>query len=56
MTDAIIEQLTGAGGPFEFMDTEVNGVPCRVFRDTPAYLSALYTNLDTFSDKIRVVY
>jgi long-chain acyl-CoA synthetase len=56
MTDAIIEQLTGAGGPFEFVNVEVGGVPCRVFRDTPAYLSALYQNLPQFSDKILVVY
>jgi len=56
MTDPIIEQLTAAGGPFEFVNIEVGGVPCRVFRDTPSYLGTLYQNLPQFSDKILVVY
>ncbi|MDH3336220.1 MAG: AMP-binding protein [Gammaproteobacteria bacterium] len=56
MTDSIIEKLTGPGGPFEFVQIEVNGVPCRVFRDTPAYLSSLYETLPHFADKTLVVY
>ncbi|MCP5090024.1 MAG: acyl--CoA ligase [Gammaproteobacteria bacterium] len=56
MTDPITAGLTAEGAPFEFVSIEVNGVPCRVFRDTPAYLSSLYKNFDTFADKILVVY
>jgi len=56
MTDPIVEQLTAPGAPFEFVGVEIDGVPCRVFRDTPDYLSTLYENLDAFADKIFVVY
>jgi acyl-CoA synthetase (AMP-forming)/AMP-acid ligase II len=56
MTDPITASLTAEGAPFEFVSIEVSGVPCRVFRDTPAYLSALYENLDAFADKTFAVY
>jgi acyl-CoA synthetase (AMP-forming)/AMP-acid ligase II len=56
MTDLIADKLTAPGAPFEFDDIEVNGVPCRVFKNTPAHLSTLYENLDAFADKTFVVY
>ncbi len=56
MTDPITASLTAEGAPFEFVSIEVHGVPCRVFRDTPPYLSTLYENLDAFADRTFAVY
>jgi long-chain acyl-CoA synthetase len=56
MTDPIAERLTAPGAPFEFEDIELDGVPCRVFRNTPRYLSTLFENLGAFADKTFAVY
>lgn len=56
MTESIVDRLTAKGAPFEFETVSVRGTRCRVFKNTPPYLSTLYANLDVFSDRIFAVY
>lgn len=52
----IVAQLTAPGAPFEFEDAEIRGMQCRVFKDSPQYLSELYRNLKSHSGKTMAVY
>jgi len=56
MTNAAIEQLTGPGAPFEFTDAVINGMQCRVFKDTPKCLTSAYGVLQQFADADLAVY
>ena len=50
MTNKALEQLTGPGGPFEFTDSTVNGMDCRIFKDTPRCLTSIYQTLEPFAE------
>lgn len=56
MTSKALEQLTCPGGPFEFVDSKVNGMNCRVFRDTPACLTGMYETLERFAENDLAVF
>lgn len=50
MTNPAIQQLTAPGGPFEFTDATINGMHCRVFKDTPTCLTSIYAQLPAFAE------
>lgn len=56
MSSATIDQLTATGGPFEFENVTINGMECRVFKQTPRCLTDAYEALRQFSDLDLVVY
>ena len=47
--------MTDPEDQFALTETEVRGVPCRVFANTPAHLAELFSALDTFADRELVV-
>lgn len=56
MTNSIVQQLTGPGAPFEFEGATINGMECRLFKNTDPCLTSAYRVLDEFADRDLVVY
>ena len=56
MSSASIQQLTEAGGPFELNNATINGMQCRVFKDTPKCLTSAYSALQQFADRDLAVF
>ena len=56
MSSAAIQQLTAAGGPFELTKATINGMECRVFKDTPKCLTSTYRVLQKFADRDLAVF
>jgi acyl-CoA synthetase (AMP-forming)/AMP-acid ligase II len=56
MSQKVINALTAAGAPFEFVEAEVQGRDCRVFKNATPCLSQLYSVLDTFAEADLAVY
>lgn len=56
MTDPALEALTGPGGPFEFVEARIRGMPCNVFKHTPQCLSDIYQEIEPFMERELAVY
>ncbi|MFT5260542.1 MAG: long-chain acyl-CoA synthetase [Arenicella sp.] len=56
MSSATIQQLTAAGGPFELNKAIINGMQCRVFKDTPKCLTSTYGALQQYADRDLAVF
>ncbi len=56
MNNAIIESLSAPGAPFEFTEIEIHNQPCRIFKQTPQYLSQIYDVMLTHGDKVMAVF
>lgn len=54
--DDAIQQLTGAGAPFELVDGEIDGRPVRLFKNTPPSLRALFEGARARGDETFLVY
>lgn len=56
MSNEAIRQLTAKGGPFEFTDTTINNMQCRIFKDTPQCLTSTFSALEQYAERDLVVY
>ena len=56
MSNKIIGQLTAPGGPFELTEINVNGMDCRVFKDTPRFLPEIFSVFKQFAQRDLAVY
>ena len=54
--DAAWSELTAEGSPFAMTDTEVRGVPMRVFTGAPATMRSLWDIAGFYADRTYIVY
>jgi len=50
------EQLTGPGGPFEIVTTEVRGVPIRTYKNQPPSIRELWLSTAIYADRPYIIY
>ena len=53
--DAIRTALTAPGAPFEMVTLDINGTPCRTFRNYPQTLPDLYRQAERFAQRVLTV-
>ncbi|MDY0066375.1 MAG: class I adenylate-forming enzyme family protein [Steroidobacteraceae bacterium] len=53
--DAIRTALTAPGAPFEMATLDINGTPCRIFRNCPQTLPDLYRQAERFAPRVLTV-
>lgn len=51
-----IAKLSAPGTPFEFVEKTINGNPCRVFKNAPLTVRALFEHSQKFADHDYLVY
>ncbi|HEX7037913.1 MAG TPA: class I adenylate-forming enzyme family protein [Pseudomonadales bacterium] len=54
--EAVLAELTGPGGPFEIVETEIGGVPQRIYANAPRNLREVYLGTRIFGPRDFLVY
>src|SRR5690606_21248320 len=54
--DAVLAELTGPGGPFEIVATEIDGVPQRIYANAPRNLREVFLGTRIFGPRDFLVY
>lgn len=54
-SEAIRTTLTSAGAPFEMTVIEIDGTPCRIFKNYPQTLPELYRQAERFTQRVLTV-